>query len=82
VFDVGPWTTGVGTVPESVACLPVCPVSLTGLYSLASVGKDVLACSDLVWKGCGRVGGGGVCLRVRREEYLHKGMLGGEGGWL
>lgn len=31
-------TAGVGVVPEQVACLPVDPILLTGLLSLASVG--------------------------------------------
>lgn len=33
-------TTGARAVPESVACLPVDPLPLTGLPCLASVGED------------------------------------------
>ena len=40
-LHVSPPTTGAGTVPEPVACLPVDPVPLNGLPCLASVGEDV-----------------------------------------
>ena len=33
--------TGTGAVPESVACLSIDPVPLTGLPCLSSVGEDV-----------------------------------------
>lgn len=35
-----PPTTGVGTVPKSIACLPVDPVPLNRSPCLASLGKD------------------------------------------
>jgi hypothetical protein len=37
----GSTTTGEGPVPESVACMPVGPILLTGPSCLASVGKHV-----------------------------------------
>jgi hypothetical protein len=40
-LHVDPPTTEAGAVPESVACLPVDPVPLTGPPCLASVGEAV-----------------------------------------
>lgn len=34
-------TTGMGTLPESVACLPVDPILLSGLPCLALVGEGM-----------------------------------------
>lgn len=40
-LHVNPQTTGVGAIPESVACLLVDPILLTGLPCLTSVGEEV-----------------------------------------
>jgi hypothetical protein len=58
VFDlhVGPPTSRVGTVPESIAYLPENPIPLTGLPCLASV-VEFVPSPAVTW--CAGVGGVG-----------------------